>query len=106
MRCGGETLTYGDLNAEANRLAHHLIAQGIGPETFVAVGIQRSPRLLVALLAIIKSGAAYLPVDPAYPADRIAFMVEDARPALVLTDNVTRGLFRSTARLGWSSTTS
>ncbi|MBG0567780.1 non-ribosomal peptide synthetase [Actinoplanes aureus] len=93
LRCGGETVTYGELNAAANRLAHHLIAHGVRTDAIVAIGVERSPRMVAALLAVHKVGAAYLPVDPAYPADRIAFMVGDARPALVLTDAATAALF-------------
>jgi amino acid adenylation domain-containing protein len=78
-------LTYAQLNERANRLASHLIAQGIGPEQFVALALPRSADLVVALLAVLKSGAGYLPIDPDYPADRVAYMLSDAAPALVLT---------------------
>ncbi|MGW3046322.1 non-ribosomal peptide synthetase, partial [Kitasatospora sp. NPDC001159] len=79
-------VSYADLNARANRLARLLTARGIGPETVVAVAMGRSAGLVVALLAVLKSGAAYLPIDPAYPADRIAYLLRDGSPALVLTD--------------------
>ncbi|MFD7705905.1 amino acid adenylation domain-containing protein [Streptomyces sp. NPDC059786] len=82
-------LTYAELNASANRLAHALTARGIGAEDVVALALPRSGRLVVALLAVLKAGAAYLPLDPAYPASRIADTVGDARPALLLTDTVT-----------------
>ncbi|MUN36834.1 amino acid adenylation domain-containing protein [Actinomadura sp. NEAU-AAG5] len=82
---GDSSLTYAELDARADRLAHLLIGRGAGPERFVAVALPRSPELAVALLAVLKAGAAYLPVDPGYPADRIAFMLEDAAPALVVT---------------------
>ncbi|WP_308298743.1 non-ribosomal peptide synthetase [Streptomyces sp. GESEQ-35] len=78
-------LSYGELNERANRLAHHLIAHGVGPEQFVALALPRTAQTMVALLAVLKAGAAYMPVDPAYPADRIAYLLEDADPALVLT---------------------
>ncbi|HTD29803.1 MAG TPA: amino acid adenylation domain-containing protein, partial [Xanthomonadaceae bacterium] len=81
----GDSLTYAQLNARANRLAHHLIAMGIGPEQIVAVALPRSIDLVVALLAVLKSGAAYLPLDLDYPADRLAFMIEDARPMCLLS---------------------
>ena len=79
------SLTYAELNAAANRLARRLTAAGVGPEAVVAVVMERSAALVVTLLAVLKAGAAYLPVDPAYPAARIAFMLEDAGPRCVLT---------------------
>ncbi|HEY0805072.1 MAG TPA: AMP-binding protein, partial [Pseudonocardiaceae bacterium] len=81
----GNPLSYAALNELANRLARLLIARGAGPERFVALALPRSPSLIVALLAVLKSGAAYLPIDPGYPADRIAFMLSDTEPALALT---------------------
>ncbi|MFE2585009.1 amino acid adenylation domain-containing protein, partial [Streptomyces sp. NPDC059378] len=79
-------LTYRELNRRANRLAHALIARGVGPERVVALRLPRSAELVVAVLAVLKTGAAYLPVDPDYPAARIAYMLDDARPAVVLDD--------------------
>ncbi|MGW7057976.1 amino acid adenylation domain-containing protein [Streptomyces sp. NPDC054904] len=81
---GDRTWSYAELNARANRLAHTLIAAGAGPEQRVAVLLPRSADLVTALLATLKSGAAYVPVDPEYPAERIAYMLGDAAPALVL----------------------
>ncbi|MFI7412520.1 amino acid adenylation domain-containing protein [Streptomyces sp. NPDC049627] len=81
----GARLTYAELNARANRLARHLVAQGVGPEQVVALAVPRSLEMVVGMLAVFKAGAAYLPVDPDYPADRIRYMLEDARPAQVLT---------------------
>ncbi|MFJ3793115.1 amino acid adenylation domain-containing protein [Kitasatospora sp. NPDC090091] len=78
-------LTYAQLEAEANRLAHLLIARGAGPEQPVAVALPRSAESVVAMLAVVKAGAAYLPVDPDHPAQRIAFLLRDARPVLLLT---------------------
>jgi amino acid adenylation domain-containing protein/non-ribosomal peptide synthase protein (TIGR01720 family) len=78
-------LSYAELNARANRLARLLIERGAGPERFVALALPRSAELIVALLAVLKSGAAYLPIDPGYPAERVALMVADARPTLLLT---------------------
>ncbi|MDQ2586489.1 non-ribosomal peptide synthase/polyketide synthase [Saccharothrix yanglingensis] len=81
---GAADVTFAELNARANRLAHHLIGLGAGPEQVVALRMPRSADLLVAELAVLKSGAAFLPVDPDYPAERIAFMLDDARPLVVL----------------------
>ncbi|GLY50354.1 hypothetical protein Lesp01_40100 [Lentzea sp. NBRC 102530] len=81
---GGETWTYAELNTRANRLAHRLIAQGAGPGRYVAISLPRSADLLVAVLAVLKSGAAYVPIEPDTPADRVAFVLEDAKPVLVL----------------------
>ncbi|MGW3774227.1 amino acid adenylation domain-containing protein [Actinomadura verrucosospora] len=82
---GGTTLTYRELNERANRLARHLIARGVGAEDFVALALPRDENLVVAALAVLKAGAAYQPVDLAYPADRVAYMLEDAAPACVIT---------------------
>ena len=82
----GTTLTYGDANARANQLAHVLRARGVGPETIVGVHLDRSPALIVALLAILKAGGAYLPLDPALPPVRLQAMLDDAAPCMVLTD--------------------
>ncbi|MFI1973450.1 condensation domain-containing protein, partial [Streptomyces cinnamoneus] len=77
-------LTYAELNARANRLARVLAEHGVGPESLVAVSMERSVELVVALLAVLKAGGAYVPVDPEYPAERIAYVLDDARPTLVL----------------------
>ncbi|SNS43135.1 non-ribosomal peptide synthase domain TIGR01720/amino acid adenylation domain-containing protein [Actinomadura meyerae] len=80
----GVTWTYGEVNAKANRLARKLAERGVGPEQFVALALPRSADLVVAILAVLKAGAAYVPIDPDYPEDRIAYMVDDARPVLAL----------------------
>lgn len=80
-----ETLSYRALNARANRLAHSLRDLGAGPGVLVAVYCERSLEMVVALLAVMKSGAAYVPVDPGYPADRVAYMLADAQAPVVLT---------------------
>ncbi|HET9380490.1 MAG TPA: amino acid adenylation domain-containing protein, partial [Streptomyces sp.] len=82
---GPRTLTYRELHESADRLAHELIARGAGPERVVALGMQRSADLIVALLAVLKSGAAYLPVDPAYPTERVTLLLSDARPVLLVS---------------------
>ncbi|MFN5690692.1 AMP-binding protein, partial [Bradyrhizobium sp.] len=78
-------LSYAELNAQANRLAHHLRKLGVRPDDRVAICIERSIDLVAAELAILKCGAAYVPLDPAYPAERLAFMMEDCEASLVLT---------------------
>jgi amino acid adenylation domain-containing protein/non-ribosomal peptide synthase protein (TIGR01720 family) len=78
-------LTYSELNERANRLAHLLIGEGIGPEDVVGLVLPRSLEIVVSVLGILKAGAAYLPIDPDYPAERVAFMLEDAKPACVIT---------------------
>nr|WP_246259257.1 non-ribosomal peptide synthetase [Streptomyces typhae] len=90
---GGTELSYAEVDARAARLAAVLAAQGVDRETVVGVALPRSPDLVVALLAVLKAGGAYLPVDPGYPADRLAFMLADARPALVVTVAEFAGLF-------------
>ncbi|MGW4896246.1 amino acid adenylation domain-containing protein, partial [Kitasatospora sp. NPDC004240] len=92
VRHGDTSLTYAELAARADRLARLLAARGIGPGTIVALALPRSADLVVALLAVIKSGAAYLPLDPDYPADRLAYMLGDAAPAALLTDTATGAL--------------
>ncbi|GHF94796.1 MULTISPECIES: non-ribosomal peptide synthetase [Amycolatopsis] len=82
---GDTTLTYAELDARSNRLAALLARHGAGPEQFVALALPRSVELVVAVLAVLKAGAAYLPLDPDYPADRLRTMAEDARPVLALT---------------------
>jgi amino acid adenylation domain-containing protein len=84
-----ERLTYAELEARANRLAHLLIRRGIGAEDRVAIALPRRPDMIVALLAVLKTGAAYLPLDPDYPAARIAMMLEDAAPRLVISETAT-----------------
>ncbi|MEU8263198.1 amino acid adenylation domain-containing protein [Micromonospora sp. NPDC048999] len=85
----GTELTYAELDAYTNRLARLLVERGVGPERFVAVALPRSARLVCWLLAVLKAGGAYVPVDPGYPADRIAFMLADTAPALLLSDTAT-----------------
>ncbi len=79
-----ETLTYSQLNARANQLANLLRAQGVGPEVLVGLCVGRSTAMVVGLLAVLKAGGAYVPLDPAYPAGRLAFMVDDARASVLV----------------------
>jgi nonribosomal peptide synthetase DhbF len=87
---GETTLTYGALNAAANRLARHLIGKGIGPESVAGICLERSFDLIISILAVLKAGGAFLPLDPAYPPARLAYMLADATPALVLTSRALR----------------
>ncbi|MFC0430629.1 non-ribosomal peptide synthetase [Kutzneria buriramensis] len=96
---GPEQLTYGELNGQANRLAHHLVSLGVGPEQLVAVLLPHSAQTIVALLAVLKTGAAYLPIDPGYPPGRTAFMLEDAAPVAVVTESVVAQRLGVTGRL-------
>ena len=80
-----DSLTYRELDQRANQLAHYLQSKGIKPDTLVGVCVERSLEMVIALLGILKAGAAYVPLDPTYPTERLAFMVEDAQTALLLT---------------------
>ncbi|MCJ0890812.1 non-ribosomal peptide synthetase [Rhodococcus sp. ARC_M5] len=92
LRYADTSLTYAELDARVNRLARRLIDTGAGPDSLVAVALPRSADLVVALLAVIKSGAGYLPVDPSYPRERVDFMLADAAPiAAVTTTEVLSG---------------
>ncbi|MEU2681449.1 amino acid adenylation domain-containing protein [Streptomyces sp. NPDC007107] len=88
--CGDTSLTYEELNTRANRLARHLRTLGARPGTVVAVSVPRSVELVVSLLAVLKAGAAYLPLDPDYPEQRLAYMLRDAAPVCAVTDRAGR----------------
>ena len=89
---GQERLTYHELNERSNRLAHHLVALGVAKETLVGVCMERDTDMVVALMAILKSGAAYVPIDPNYPADRVAYMLDDASAPLVISHSSLSGM--------------
>jgi non-ribosomal peptide synthetase component F len=90
-----QQLTYRELNKRANQLAHLLREMGVGPERLVAICLERSPEMIVAVLAVLKAGGAYLPLDVQYPAQRLSFMLEDAEVTLVLTQESLREKLRS-----------
>ncbi|MDQ3918841.1 MAG: AMP-binding protein, partial [Acidobacteriota bacterium] len=93
----GERLTYAELDARADRLARRLRALGVGPESLVGVLLERSPNLVVSLLAVLKAGGAYVPLDSSYPQERLRFMLEDSGARVLLTE---RGLRESA---GWAA---
>ncbi|GLH20901.1 non-ribosomal peptide synthetase [Pseudomonas atacamensis] len=90
VQCAGESLTYAELERQANRLAQCLITHGAGPEVVIGVALPRSLEMLVSFLAVLKSGAAYVPLDIDYPPERLAYMIEDSRMALLLTQTSLR----------------
>jgi amino acid adenylation domain-containing protein len=85
VECSGTTLSYAQLNARANRLAHYLLAQGVRPDDCIGLCLERSVDLVVGIYAVLKAGCAYVPLDPEYPRDRLAYMVEEARVKCVVT---------------------
>ncbi|MGN8102895.1 amino acid adenylation domain-containing protein [Pseudomonas sp. 22072] len=89
---GSEALTYQQLNQRANQLAHHLLELGVQADERVALCCRRGPQMLVGLLGILKAGAGYVPIDPAYPAERIAYLLQDSAPVAVLAETSTREL--------------
>ena len=87
VTCAGRQLTYAELDRRANQLTHHLIAQGIGPETFVGVALERSVEVIVAFYAVMKTGAAYVPLDIDYPQERLQWIVGDSAMNVLLTQD-------------------
>ncbi|WP_164003093.1 AMP-binding protein, partial [Pyxidicoccus caerfyrddinensis] len=85
LQMGERTLTYRQLDERSNQLAHHLRSLGVGPEVLVGLCVERSLELVVSILAVLKAGGAWLPLDPSYPTERLAFMLRDARPPVLLT---------------------
>ncbi|WFR74522.1 AMP-binding protein [Prescottella defluvii] len=104
----GESLTYAEFDARANRLARHLISLGVGPDSMVGLGIRRSFDLLVGMYAIVKAGGAYVPLDPDHPADRLGYVLDIACPTVILTttrDGLTVDTTTSVSRsTPWTST--
>jgi amino acid adenylation domain-containing protein len=94
LACGDEALSYRELNARANQLARYLRKCGVGAEALVGILMQRSAETVVAILATLKAGGAYLPLDPSYPAELLAFMIKDARPTVVVTKSTFLQLLR------------
>ena len=86
VKAGAESLSHGELDRRANQLAHHLRSLGVGPDVRVGVHLERGVAMVVAFVAILKAGGAYVPLDPTYPKDRLAFMIDDARAPVVLTE--------------------
>ncbi|WP_338910501.1 amino acid adenylation domain-containing protein [Mycetohabitans rhizoxinica] len=91
-----QTFSYAQLNKQANRLAHRLVELGVKPDTRVAICVERSPAMVVGLLAILKAGGAYVPLNPAYPSERLAHILADAEPAIVLADTAGRAALGET----------
>jgi non-ribosomal peptide synthetase component F len=100
VRPRGGALTYAELNERANRLAHHLVRLGVGPETRVGVCLERGPEMVVSLLAVLKAGGAYVPLDPAYPAERLAFTLADSGVVVLLTQESLRATLPAGRRHG------
>ena len=100
LRFRDETLTYRELNVRVNQLARNLVELGAGPDTLIAICMERSLEMVVALYATLKAGSAYVPIDPEYPADRISFMLGDTAAPILLTQGALAGRFRgATARV-------
>src|SRR5262249_29164159 len=82
---GNQALSYQDLNQRANQLAHYLRERGAGPDVLVGLCVERSLEMAIGILGILKAGSAYVPIDPAYPAERLRYMFEDSQVSLLLT---------------------
>src|SRR6267142_944042 len=94
--CRDDRVTYSELNARADQLASHLRKLGVGPETLVGICVERSLEMVIGLLGILKSGGAYVPLDPTYPKERLALMLEDARPLVLVTQSTLLDLLPKT----------
>ncbi|HEU0054030.1 MAG TPA: amino acid adenylation domain-containing protein, partial [Longimicrobium sp.] len=100
LTCEDRTLTYAELDRASNRLANHLRALGVGPESRVGLCVERSLETIAGILGILKAGGAYVPLDPAYPADRLAYMLEDSGARVVVTDGAAEGRLPSSSSIG------
>ncbi|KAG0239245.1 hypothetical protein BGX31_002917 [Mortierella sp. GBA43] len=89
---GNQTITYVEMNVRANQLAHRLIDLGVRPDTRVAICVERSASMIIAVLAVLKAGGAYVPLDPTYPNDRLACILEDSRPEVIIVDDMGRSV--------------
>jgi surfactin family lipopeptide synthetase A len=87
VQCGNRVLSYRELDERANKLAHYLRSVGVGPEVLVGLCLERSPEMIVGILGVLKSGGVYVPLDPAYPPDRLKFMINDCEAAVLLTQS-------------------
>ena len=101
LRCRFEqhALTYRQLNERANQVAHALLAHGVRPDARVAICVERGPQMIIGLLGILKAGAGYVPIDPAYPQERIAYTLADSRPVAVLVQADTAQRVGALARI-------
>ncbi|MFJ3410845.1 orfamide A non-ribosomal peptide synthetase OfaC [Pseudomonas protegens] len=97
LQAGEQQLSYRELNQQANQLAGHLLHLGVGPDSRVAICVERGLPMVVGLLGILKAGGAYVPIDPGYPAERIAYMLDDSAPQALLADSATRPLLGNLA---------
>src|SRR6185295_8482690 len=91
LHAGADSISYEELDRKANPLAHYLISLGVGSESIVGICLERSPEAVVCALAVFKAGGAYLPLDPAYPRERLSMMLNDAQPRVVLTTSEMAG---------------
>ena len=89
-----EAVSYGELNRRANQLAHYLRELGVGPDERVAICVERSVEMMVALLGVLKAGGAYVPLDPSYPEERLRYMLEDSGPAVLVTQGEIRSCLK------------
>jgi amino acid adenylation domain-containing protein len=100
LRFEEESLTYRELNERANRLAHHLVRLGVGPEVRVGLCMERSLEMVVSIMAVLKAGGAYVPLDPGYPAERLAYVLDDSAVPLVLVQAALRGILPAREGVG------